>query len=91
MPGLVPGIHDFQHAVQIVDGRDKPGHDEIQLGTASMIEGPERGGGYVRKAQRRLRKQFLEVGEAAGAAAGDRHHMQVEHDRRRVVGGALGQ
>ena len=32
-----------------------------------------------------------ELGEAAGAAAGDRHHMQVEHDRRWVVGGALGQ
>src|SRR5471030_1314218 len=28
MPGLVPGIHDFLHAVkQGVDGRDKPGHD----------------------------------------------------------------
>jgi hypothetical protein len=29
MPGLVPGIHVFYSAEQDVDGRDKPGHDEI--------------------------------------------------------------
>jgi hypothetical protein len=32
MPGLDPGIHDFFHALaekQDVDGRVKPGHDEI--------------------------------------------------------------
>ena len=30
MPGLVPGIHDLLLAViQDVDGRDKPGHDEV--------------------------------------------------------------
>jgi len=29
MPGLVPGIHVSVHAKQDVDGRDKPGHDEI--------------------------------------------------------------
>jgi hypothetical protein len=28
MPGLVPGIHEFQFSVKGVDGRDKPGHDE---------------------------------------------------------------
>lgn len=29
MPGPVPGIHDFscRRGVQVVDGRDKPGHD----------------------------------------------------------------
>jgi hypothetical protein len=27
MPGLVPGIHVFA-TPSIVDGRDKPGHDE---------------------------------------------------------------
>jgi hypothetical protein len=28
MPGLVPGIHEFSSdGVQVVDGRDKPGHD----------------------------------------------------------------
>jgi hypothetical protein len=34
MPGLVPGIHDFQFWTggEIVDGRDKPGHDEFGLG-----------------------------------------------------------
>jgi hypothetical protein len=30
MPGLVPGIHVFNASRRrIVDGRDKPGHDEI--------------------------------------------------------------
>jgi hypothetical protein len=29
MPGLVPGIHVFSSAREDVDGRDKPGHDEI--------------------------------------------------------------
>jgi hypothetical protein len=29
MPGLVPGIHEFQpNDREDVDGRDKPGHDE---------------------------------------------------------------
>ena len=28
MPGLVPGIHVFGRRIQnVVDGRDKPGHD----------------------------------------------------------------
>jgi hypothetical protein len=31
MPGLVPGIHVFASISQEdVDGRDKPGHDEIK-------------------------------------------------------------
>jgi hypothetical protein len=30
MPGLVPGIHAFPCSCkQAVDGRDKPGHDEL--------------------------------------------------------------
>jgi hypothetical protein len=29
MPGLVPGIHVFIAARQDMDGRDKPGHDEV--------------------------------------------------------------
>jgi hypothetical protein len=29
MPGLVPGIHVFAFQKKDVDGRDKPGHDEI--------------------------------------------------------------
>ncbi len=34
MPGLVPGIHVFLfHAVQGVDGRDKPGHDADKVTT----------------------------------------------------------
>ena len=28
MPGLAPGIHVFSR--EIVDGRDKPGHDKIE-------------------------------------------------------------
>jgi len=27
MPGLVPGIHVLLLLKQVVDGRDKPGHD----------------------------------------------------------------
>jgi hypothetical protein len=30
MPGLVPGIHALANK-QDVDGRDKPGHDGIEL------------------------------------------------------------
>jgi hypothetical protein len=31
MPGLVPGIHVFAPiSEEDVDGRDKPGHDEIK-------------------------------------------------------------
>jgi hypothetical protein len=31
MPGLVPGIHDFDiEENKDVDGRDKPGHDEAR-------------------------------------------------------------
>jgi hypothetical protein len=29
MPGLVPGIHVCLATCQGVDGRDKPGHDEV--------------------------------------------------------------
>jgi len=29
MPGLVPGIHVFPILKQNVDGRDKPGHDDV--------------------------------------------------------------
>jgi len=35
--------------------------------------------------------QITAIAEAARAAAGDGHHMQVEHDRCRVVGSAIGQ
>jgi hypothetical protein len=30
MPGLVPGIHVFLRSRVCVDGRDKPGHDEVE-------------------------------------------------------------
>ena len=29
MPGLVPGIHDDHSLPARLDGRDKPGHDEL--------------------------------------------------------------
>jgi hypothetical protein len=32
MAGLVPGIYVFLFRRQDVDGRDKPGHDEFQVG-----------------------------------------------------------
>jgi hydroxymethylglutaryl-CoA lyase len=35
MPGLVPGIHVFQHfSKKDVDGRDEPGHDERFFGNS---------------------------------------------------------
>ncbi|TCU72617.1 hypothetical protein EDE08_105480 [Bradyrhizobium sp. R2.2-H] len=30
MPGLVPGIHVLCAAWKGVDGRDKPGHDDVE-------------------------------------------------------------
>jgi hypothetical protein len=30
MPGFRPGIHVFAATMEDVDGRDKPGHDEIE-------------------------------------------------------------
>ncbi|RTM10288.1 MAG: hypothetical protein EKK33_24695 [Bradyrhizobiaceae bacterium] len=30
MPGLVPGIHVLRALRQSVDGRDKPGHDDVE-------------------------------------------------------------
>jgi len=29
MPGLVPGIHVLLRRWKVVDGRDKPGHDDL--------------------------------------------------------------
>jgi hypothetical protein len=29
MPGLVPGIHVLRRAKEVVDGRVKPGHDDV--------------------------------------------------------------
>jgi hypothetical protein len=40
MPGLVPGIHVLGRAVKDVDGRDKPGHDDVgELRTGRMPTG----------------------------------------------------
>jgi hypothetical protein len=30
VPGLVPGIHVFLAALQVVDGRARPGHDDAE-------------------------------------------------------------
>jgi hypothetical protein len=32
MPGLVPGIHALFEERKVVDGRVKPGHDDIEAG-----------------------------------------------------------
>jgi len=32
MPGLVPGIHVVPSMPNDVDGRDKPGHDDVETG-----------------------------------------------------------
>ena len=39
MPGLVPGIHEFLPKDKNVDGRDKPGHEELIFVGASDSEG----------------------------------------------------
>jgi hypothetical protein len=39
MPGLVPGIHVLKYSSKKdVDGRDKPGHDEVMLTRAGSVE-----------------------------------------------------
>jgi hypothetical protein len=35
MPGLMPGIHVLLREKKDVDGRDKPGHDEIECRSQS--------------------------------------------------------
>ncbi|QUS41505.1 ABC transporter [Tardiphaga alba] len=30
MPGLVPGIHVLSDGEEVVDGRDRPGHDVVR-------------------------------------------------------------
>jgi hypothetical protein len=41
MPGLVPGIHDLRarRISKVVDGRDKPGHNEVVFPPALIIRG----------------------------------------------------
>src|SRR5438477_2669000 len=42
MPGLVPGIHALLHAPkQDVDGRVRPGHDEMRKGEENMKLTPQ--------------------------------------------------
>jgi hypothetical protein len=40
MPGLLPGIHDVLDERQDVDGRDKPGHDELFFCSSKPMEIP---------------------------------------------------
>ena len=48
MPGLVPGIHEYGGACsKNVDGRDKPGHDDVETDghtLSSSIGDSTRGG-----------------------------------------------
>jgi len=39
MPGLGPGIHEFLSfgSVQVVDGRDEPGHDALEVALATTV------------------------------------------------------
>src|SRR5687768_5771199 len=46
-PAEVPGIHEFRpYRIQFVDGRDKPGHDEMiedyAIRTAAPVSSPSR-------------------------------------------------
>jgi hypothetical protein len=54
----VPGIHDFRPHQKTVDGRDKPGHDEVLFKPAITGKWPRRGsiapGGPVRYEKARL-------------------------------------
>ncbi|GLH77678.1 hypothetical protein SSBR45G_25860 [Bradyrhizobium sp. SSBR45G] len=45
MPGLVPGIHVLLSVLNNVDGRDKPGHDDAEVGegTAAIVTCDSRG------------------------------------------------
>jgi hypothetical protein len=42
MPGLAPGIHVFSR--EIVDGRDKRGHDKIESARRILLRGDIGGG-----------------------------------------------
>jgi hypothetical protein len=42
MPGLVPGIHALFFSIQNVDGRVKPGHDDVADATSSFRQIIER-------------------------------------------------
>jgi hypothetical protein len=37
MPGLVPGIHALPSSMKDVDGRDKPGHDDVVSSLSSEV------------------------------------------------------
>jgi hypothetical protein len=39
MPGLFPGIHVLGAARKVVDGRDKPGHDDVEMPVAKRTDG----------------------------------------------------
>ena len=50
MPGLVPGIHALLSELNDVDGRDKPGHDDVEtdqrnISISNAIALLTRGGG----------------------------------------------
>nr|AWL92137.1 hypothetical protein CIT37_07925 [Bradyrhizobium ottawaense] len=47
MPGLVPGIHVLCVARKIVDGRDKPGHDAVEV-LAAELSAPQRRQQFIR-------------------------------------------
>jgi hypothetical protein len=48
MPGLVPGIHVLGTARQGVDGRDKPGHDNVE---PQLSQAPASGAIALRQAR----------------------------------------
>ncbi len=53
MPGLVPGIHVLLSVLNDVDGRDKPGHDDVETPERKMpivkcdSPGQERGSPFL--------------------------------------------
>ena len=72
MPGLVPGIHVFLSRAMkhVVDGRDKPGHDEELHGAHS-----------VSTFSRRLLARGIEPGIDAALEAREGFQALLVHER----------
>ena len=67
MPGLVPGIHVLA-AKEVVDGRDKPGHNETSTAEPSPAE-PRIGPAFdLRRSHDLLRLMWIERARAGGPA-----------------------
>jgi iron(III) transport system permease protein len=71
MPGLVPGIHVLRRTYEVVDGRDKPGHDAgVRSGEAMSATGTLANAELARDDSRlRIEWSWLAIGGAVALAA----------------------